>query len=80
MSGLSPLISIMTVLEPFSGDELRQLRAVEEAGLHDMQEGGHLSISLFSYLKFFLQLSFCLSEFFNLSACSKTVVSDPHWS
>ncbi len=33
----------MTVFEPFSGDELRQLRAVEEAGLHDMQEGGHNS-------------------------------------
>jgi hypothetical protein len=65
----------MTLLKPFSGDELRQLRAVEEAGIHDMQEGGHHSSSLFLIFNFF-----CSCHFFNLSPFSETVVLDPHWS
>ncbi len=56
------MVSVLTVFEPFSGDELRQFRAVEEAGLHDMQEGGHHLSAIFS----FSQLSFFLSKFFDL--------------
>jgi hypothetical protein len=57
------VVSALTVLEPFSGDELRQLRTVEEAGLHDMQEGGHYSSALFS---FFTAVVFVLKIFESL--------------